>query len=94
MSIPAPTFGHTPLVVGNFENDSDEATTNIKRRNWDPALKKALLIWGAHASSRAGDGVLAIANSFLITGIDGCMRDVKHRGEAPRERARLVRSPD
>jgi hypothetical protein len=40
MSIPAPTFGHTPLVDGNFENDSDEAANNIKRRNWNPALKK------------------------------------------------------
>jgi hypothetical protein len=30
MSIPIPTFGHTPLVGGDLENDYNEATTNIK----------------------------------------------------------------
>ncbi len=40
MSIPIPTFGHTPLVGGNFENGYDEATTNIKSRIWDVALRK------------------------------------------------------
>ena len=27
MTIPVPTFGHTPLVDGNLENGYDEATT-------------------------------------------------------------------
>jgi hypothetical protein len=40
MSIPIPTFGHTPLVSGNLENDYNEATTNIKDRTWDVALRK------------------------------------------------------
>jgi hypothetical protein len=40
MSIPVPTFGHTPLVGGNFENGYDEATTDIKGRSWDVALRK------------------------------------------------------
>jgi hypothetical protein len=40
MTIPVPTFGHTPLVGGNFENGYDEATTNIKGRTWDGALRE------------------------------------------------------
>jgi hypothetical protein len=40
MSIPIPTFGHTAFVVSNFENDYNEATTNIKGRTWDVALRK------------------------------------------------------
>ena len=30
----------SPLVVGNFENGYDEATSNIKGRTWDVALRK------------------------------------------------------
>ncbi len=40
MSIPVPTFRHTPLIGGNLENDYSEATTNIKDRTWDVALRK------------------------------------------------------
>jgi hypothetical protein len=40
MTIPVPTFGHTRLVGGNFENGYDEETTNIKSRTWDVALRK------------------------------------------------------
>src|SRR5258707_9546803 len=40
MTIPVPTFGHTPLVGGNLESGYDEATTNIKGRTWDVALRK------------------------------------------------------
>jgi hypothetical protein len=29
-----PTWRHTPLVDGNFENDYDEVTTNIKGRSF------------------------------------------------------------
>jgi hypothetical protein len=35
-----PTLRHTPLVDGNFENGYDEATTNIKARTWEVALRK------------------------------------------------------
>ena len=41
MSIPVPTFGHTPFVVDNFENGSDEATTNVKGRT---RFEKTLVI--------------------------------------------------
>ena len=40
MSTPIPTFGHTPLVGGNLENDYNETTTKIKYRTWDVALRK------------------------------------------------------
>jgi len=40
MSIPIPTFGHTPFVGDNFENGYDEATANIKGRTWYVALRK------------------------------------------------------
>ncbi len=39
MSIPVPTFRHTPLIGGNLENDYSEATANIKGRTWYVALK-------------------------------------------------------
>jgi len=38
--MPIPTFGHTPLVGGNLENDYNEATTTIKGRTSDGALRK------------------------------------------------------
>src|SRR6266446_3473028 len=38
--IPVPTFRQSPLVIGNFSNGYDEATTNIKGRTWYVSLKK------------------------------------------------------
>jgi len=41
--IPVPTFRQSPLVVGNFENGYDEATTYIKShlgRRFEEALLK------------------------------------------------------
>ena len=44
MTIPVPTFGHTPLVGGNFENGYDEATTNIQGSYLGRRFEKTLLI--------------------------------------------------
>jgi hypothetical protein len=40
MSMPNPTFRHTPFVVGDFESDYDEVTANIKGRTLAVALRK------------------------------------------------------
>src|SRR5439155_24833490 len=44
MSIPVPTFRHTPFVVGNFENGGGEATAKIKGGHLVHRIEKTLLV--------------------------------------------------